>query len=57
MNKPHRVYYDLAYDGGGCAWHKDYRTLTGARIARWWNLYVASWGGMAEFEPDVDRAY
>ena len=47
MNRPWRVYYNLAYDDGCGHWHKDYRTAWGATIARLWHLYVASWGGSA----------
>lgn len=42
-----RVDYDLAYDGGGCRWSGYYRTRVGARVAAFWNFYVASWGGSA----------
>lgn len=42
-----RVVYDLAYDGGGGYWNGYYRTLMGARIAKWWNLHISSWGGTA----------
>lgn len=41
-------FQNLAYDGGGSeSWTQYYRTKIGARISRWWNLHVSSWGGMA----------
>jgi hypothetical protein len=43
-----RVVYNLAYDGGGSGeWNGYYRTLMGARIAKWWNVHISSWGGTA----------
>lgn len=45
--RPWRVDYDLAYDGGGQSWSGFYRTIVGARIAAFWNVQVASWGGSA----------
>ena len=45
--RPWRVDYDLAYDGGGSRWSKHYRTRLGARVSIWRNLYIASWGGSA----------
>lgn len=43
-----RVVYDLAYDFGGSGeWNGYYRTLMGARIAKWWNLHISAWGGTA----------
>lgn len=42
------VYYDLTYDMGGSGpWCGYYRTRIGARIAAWWNVRIASWGGTA----------
>lgn len=41
------VDYDLAYDGGGDVWVGYYHTIFGARIAAFWNEYIASWGGSA----------
>ena len=40
-----RVDYHLIYDGGGVEWSKQYRTRWGAKIAAWYNHYIASWGG------------
>lgn len=47
MDRPYRVDYDLAYDGGGSCWSGYYRTVMGARLASWWNRHVSSWGGSA----------
>ena len=41
------VDYDLIYDGGRTAWVGHYRTYAGARIAAFWNVRFASWGGNA----------
>lgn len=42
------VYYSLAYDGGGLEEFVGYyRTKLGARIARFWNKNITSWGGLA----------
>lgn len=49
-----KVEYDLAYDGGGSRWSKLYRSRRWALIARWWNLNVSSWGGLAsmpQYQP------
>ena len=53
--RPWRVDYDLAYDGGGSRWHKYYRTRWGARISIWRNLNVSSWGGSAVLVWTGDR--
>ena len=45
--RPWHVDYELAYDGGGAQWVGHYRTKTGAHIAAWWNVHIASWGGSA----------
>jgi hypothetical protein len=39
------VAYDLIYDGGSARWEAYYRTYLGGRIAVWWNVNIASWGG------------
>lgn len=43
-----RIEYDLIYDGGNGEWVGYYRTYIGARIAAYWNVWIASWGGSAE---------
>lgn len=45
-----RIYFDLAYDGGGASWTQYYWTKTGARFSRIWHLYIASWGGRAQLQ-------
>ena len=45
-HRRYKVIYNLAYDGGGCEWDGYYRTLLGANIAIFWNLNLASWGGL-----------
>jgi hypothetical protein len=47
-NRKWAVDYDLAYDGGGSAWTGNYRTKTGAKIALFYNRFIASWGGSAK---------
>lgn len=47
-HRRYKVYYMLAYDGGPGKWTGHYRTLTGAKIAAWWNYYVRSFGGTAD---------
>lgn len=44
---PWRVDYHLAYDGGDEVWTGWYRTRRRARVAIWWHVNVASWGGRA----------
>ena len=46
-NRRWHVDYEITYDGGGSNWSGFYRTYIGARIAAWWNVHVASWGGNA----------
>lgn len=42
-----RVDYHLANDGGGGRWSGYYRTKFGAKVAAFWNVKFASWGGSA----------
>lgn len=46
-----RVYYSLAYEGGGTDWVGYYRTYFGARVAAFWNLHISSYGGTAKIYP------
>lgn len=46
--RPWRVDYSLAYDGGGSSFSQWYRTRRGARISAWWHMHVRSWGGSAK---------
>lgn len=46
-DRPYRVDYELAYDGGGSRWSGHYRTLWGARFSIWWNMHISSYGGSA----------
>lgn len=47
-DRPWRVDYDLAYDGGGSQFSQYYRTKFGARFSIWRQMHVASWGGSAK---------
>lgn len=44
----YRTHYNLAYDGGGSEWDGYHNTYFCARVAAWWNIHIASWGGQAQ---------
>ena len=45
--RPWHVDYDLGYERGRIAWVGHYRTERGARIAAFWYVRIAPWGGNA----------
>lgn len=47
-DRPWRMHYDLAYDGGGSEFDQYYRTKFGAKFSAFFHLYFRSWGGSAE---------